>query len=167
MNPLQQTEQLMLNFGESPRYQPIDTIDPLTVITEIERLYNSLYALCATLGVDIQTHASFGVRSRDHTFQPAWALERLTLLHHSQLRLIHLLGLSRYSAAAFTEFFNSETNLLHPDGKIHTDSNNLPIRPPSYSPPDYRSILDLYNPRPLFADHVNPTITSDDSDTSF
>ena len=153
----------MLNFGESPRYQPIDTIDPLAIVSEVERLYNSLYALCATLGIDLQTHASLGVRSRDHHFKPSWALERLTHIQHSHLRLTHLLGLGRYSSAAFTEFFNSESTLLHADGKIHTDSNNRPVRPPTYSPPNYLAILDLYNPRPLFADHVNPTIPSDDS----
>jgi len=147
----------MLNLGESPRYQPIDTIDPVAIVSEIQLLYNTLYDLCATLGIEVQAHASLGVRSRDHQFEPARALENLTHLQHSELRLVHLLGLSRYSSAAFTEFFNSKTTLLHEDGKIHTDSNNLPIRPETYSPPNYLPILDLYKPRPLFADHVNPT----------
>ena len=162
---LRQTEQLMLNFGESPCFQPITTVDPLAIVSSVERLYNRLYDLCATLGIDLQTHAAFGVRSRDLHINPAHTLERLTRLQYDLFRLVHNLGLSRYTPAAFTEFYNSASTLLHPDGRLHHGPDGQPIRPLTYRSADYSSILALYNPRPLFADHTNPAVPADDVPT--
>ena len=155
----------MLNFGEVPRYQPIDTVDPFGMSQTIDVLFTDLYNICYALGFEVKHHANYCFHTREHTVDKAVLLGRLTTLQHDLFRLVHLLGMGRYSAAAFTEFYNSRLTLVHDDGKVHHDANNRPIPPESYLSPDYRTILDFHNPRPLFADHVNTPVQTDDGST--